>query len=206
MADDFLGMFMGSLARAKLLRVFFFDQSGVLTVAKAAKRAGITPKVALKEIVVLEHWGILKLGKFTITLSNNAKKVEGKPKDQSWTVDSSFKYAAALSRFVHEVSPAQHKDILIALRRTGRLATIILSGLFVGDPSRPADLVVAGDRINERRLEQAIRALEPQLGREIRYATFSTPEFLYRLTIQDRLVRETLDYPHLVLLDTGKLF
>src|SRR3989344_4479321 len=42
-------------------------------------------------------------------------------------------------------------------------------------------------------------------GREIRYAVFSTPEFRYRLTIQDRLIRDTLDYPHLVLLDKTRL-
>ncbi len=206
MVDDFLEVFLGNPTRAKLLRVFFFNQSEVLTAALAAKRTGATLSITEKEIVVLEHWGVIRPVKFAITLSNTTKKVEGKQKERAWTVNTTFKHAAALSKFVHEASPVEHKNILITLKKTGRLEVIVLSGLFVGDPSRPADIVVAGDSINERRFEQAVRSLEPQLGREIRYATFSIPEFLYRLTVQDRLLRDTLDYPHFVLLDKAKLF
>ena len=75
----------------------------------------------------------------------------------------------------------------------------------MGDATRPADLIVALDTLNERRLEAAVRGLEPIFGREIRYAAFSTPEFRYRLTVQDRLIRDTLDFPHLVLLDRTRL-
>jgi hypothetical protein len=99
----------------------------------------------------------------------------------------------------------RHEKIVSALRRGGRLAAVILSGCFLGDPSRPADLIVAADAFNERRLDKAVRDLEPMFGREIRYAAFSTPEFRYRLTIQDRLIRDTLDYPHLVLLDKTRM-
>lgn len=205
MAEDFLGILMGNAARAKLLRVFFFDQSGVLTTALAAKRSGVSPRVAEKEIKVLEQWGVLKQGKFTIVISRGTRRVGGNQGERAWAVNHAFKYSAALSKFVHEVSPMHYENVLVALRRTGRLATIVLSGLFMGDPSRPADLLVAADGINERRLEQAVRTLEPQFGREIRYAAFSTPEFRYRLTIQDRLIRDTLDYPHLILLDKTRL-
>ena len=75
----------------------------------------------------------------------------------------------------------------------------------MGDPSRPADLLLAADGYNESRIEQAVRKLEPQIGREIRYAVFSTPEFRYRLTVHDRLIRDTLDFPHLILLDKTRL-
>ena len=75
----------------------------------------------------------------------------------------------------------------------------------MGDPSRPADLLVAADALNEGRLETAVRALEREFGREIRYAAFSAPEFRYRMTIQDKLLRDTLDFPHLVLLDKTRL-
>src|SRR3989344_847814 len=38
-----------------------------------------------------------------------------------------------------------------------------------------------------------------------REAAFSTPEFRCRLTIQDKLIRDTLDFPHLVLWDRARL-
>ena len=206
MSDDFLGRFMGNPTRAKVLRVFFLDQSGVFTAPLAAKRAGISLRAAQKEIRALEKWGILKQGKFVITLANGTQRmVGGKQKEGAWSVNSSFKHAAALSKFVHEVSPVDYREILKGLKGSGRFVTVILSGSFMGDASRPADLLVAVDALNEGRLETAVRGLERTFGREIRYAAFSGPEFRYRLTIHDKLVRDTLDYPHRLLLNKNNL-
>ena len=206
MTDDFLGTFMGNTSRAKVLRVFFLDQAGIFTVPLAAKRAGVSVRAAQKEIKVLEKWGMLKRGKFSITLANGTKRtIGGKQKEEAWNVNPSFRHAAALSKFVHEVSPVHYKSILTGLKGSGRIITVILSGSFVGDSSRPADLLVAADGLNDARLETAVRALERQFGREIRYAAFSGAEFRYRMTIQDRLIRDTLDFPHLVLIDKTKL-
>jgi hypothetical protein len=94
-----------------------------------------------------------------------------------------------------------YDEIVEALKRTGKLSAVVLSGSFMGDESRPADMLVAADTLNEEKLESAVRGLEPVFGREIRYAVFSTPEFRYRLTVQDKLLRDTFDFPHLVLLD-----
>lgn len=205
MADDFLGVFIGNPARAKVLRVFLFNQADILTTAIVAKRAGVSAQIAKREITVLEHWGVLKPVKFVITVPQSTKKVEGKQKEEAWTIDTSFKHALALSKFVHEISPMQHGYVLAALKRVARVGVAVLSGVFVGDPSRPVDIILAGDGVNEERLEHAIRSIEPQLGRELRYTLFSTTEFRYRLTIQDRLVRETLDYPHVILFDKANL-
>lgn len=206
MADDFLARLMTNTARAKVLRAFFFDQSGVFTAPLAAKRSGVPLRATEKEIRALEKLGILKPGKFVITLGNGTQRtVGGRQKEAAWTVDPTFKYSAALSKFVHEVSPVRYNSILTGLKGSGRYIAVILSGSFVGDPSRPVDLLVAADALNEGRLETAVRALEREFGREIRYAAFSAPEFRYRLTIQDRLIRDTLDYPHLALLDKIRL-
>ena len=112
-----------------------------------------------------------------------------------------FEHTKALVRFVRDVSPVRYDEIVEALKRTGKLSAVVLSGSFMGDKSRPADILVAADSLNEARLETAVRLLEPMFGREIRYAVFSTPEFRYRLTVQDKMLRDTFDFPHLVLLD-----
>ncbi len=207
MKDDFLGTFIGSQPRSKIMRVFIFNQSESFTTALAAKRAGVTSVTAEKEIRALERMGILKRGKLpTIRLANGSKReVQGKGKLKTWTINQEFKHLRAISGFVHEVSPVRFDTIVGALRKSGRVSAVILSGAFMGDESRPADLVVALDSVNERRLESTIKKLEPTFGREIRYAAFSTPEFRYRLTIQDKLIRDTLDFPHVVLLDKTRM-
>jgi hypothetical protein len=205
MTDDFLAKVLGNAARAKVLRAFMFSPAELFTLPTVAKRSGVAAKTAAKEMKALQELGIIKKGKLTITLASGKKVTAKKQKEQTWHFNTDFKHGRALSKFVHEVSPVSHSSIILALKGSGRLAAVILSGSFVGDPTRPADLIIAADGLNEGRLERAIRALEPEFGREIRYAAFSTPEFRYRLTVQDRLIRDTLDFPHLVLLDKTRL-
>lgn len=204
--DDFLGEFMGNPARARILRVFMFNPNESFTLPVLAKRAGVSLKATTREAKKLAEWGAVKKGKtVSIVIGNTKRVIKGKQRVDTWMVNTDWKHARALSSFVHEVSPVRYAAIVGALKRTGRLSAVILSGSFMGDDSRPADLLVALDSLNERRVEAAIKTLEPALGREIRYAAFSTPEFRYRMTVQDKLIRDTLDFPHLVLLDKTRL-
>jgi hypothetical protein len=206
---DFLAAFIGDQARARLLRICLFNENESFTVALASKRAGVTTLVAARALKELEQLGILTKGKEVLvpTLQNGklVKKTSTGKLQAAWTINPNFEHFRAVSNFVHDASPARYESITSALKHTGRLATLVLSGSFMGDPSRPADLILAADGLNKKRLETALKGLEQTFGREIRYAAFTTPEFRYRLTIQDRLIRDTLDFPHLVLLDRTRL-
>jgi hypothetical protein len=63
------------------------------------------------------------------------------------------------------------------------------------------DLLIAGDNLDERALARAVHVIEAELGREVRYASFSTEDFRYRRGVYDRLIRDVLDYPHRVAFD-----
>ena len=62
-------------------------------------------------------------------------------------------------------------------------------------------LLVVGDGIKHGKLENVIHTLEAEIGRELRYTVFDTPDFHYRLSIYDKLVRDILDYPHIKVVD-----
>jgi len=204
--DDLLGEFMGNSGRARILRVFMFNPNESFTLPVLSKRAGVSLKATTREAKKLLGWGVVKKGKtVSITIGKTKRVVKGKQRIDTWAVNTEWKHLRALSSFVHEVSPVRYGAIMGALKRTGKVSAVILSGAFMGDDSRPADLLVALDSLNERRLEAAIKTLEPTLGREIRYAAFTTPEFRYRMTVQDKLIRDTLDFPHVVLLDKTRL-
>lgn len=201
MKDDFLGALIGNPARASVLRAFLFSQSELFSAAKLAKLSGINGKTAVRVINALEKLGIIKKAK----PPKGNKKSQNQKIEVRWSVDPEFKYLRALSSFIHAVFPIRYSNIVKTLKDSGKLSAVIVSGCFMGDLTRPADMIVVADNLNEIRLERAIKSLEPLFGREIRYASFLTPEFQYRLTIQDRLIRDTLDYPHLVLLDRAKV-
>ena len=201
MTADFLSQFIGNPARAKVLRVLISNGGMEMSVSLIARRAGVSPRIVTREAKVLAKLDIAK----KVKAPKEKRSVKKKKVEAYWTLNDTFKYVRTLSALVQESSPAQFQNVERALRGSGRLTAIILSGVFMGDPSRPADILIAGDSLNERRLEEAVKGLEPLFGREIRYAAFSTPEFRYRLTIQDRLVRDTLDFPHRVLINKGGL-
>ena len=213
MKEDFLGAFMGNITRARVVRIFIFNPSELFTLAKAAKRAGISNQAAGRELKYLEQAGMLKKRKETSaghSSKTSKNKRTGKARRQTkpepaWALNTEFQHMHALSSFIHEVSPIRYDNIVSALRGSGRLSVVVVSGFFVGDSARPVDILVVADNINEEKLEHAIKTLEPLSGSEIRYASFSTPEFRYLLSIQDRLIRDTLDYPHRVLLDRERM-
>ncbi len=196
--SDFLSLFLNPI-RAKTLRLFIIYAKELFAIPEIMKRTALSAKIVQSEITTLLKMGIIKeeLGE--------GKNAREQKKNKRYSLDTRFKYATALASFIHEVSPDRFDDVEKALRGSGRLTAIVLSGVFTGDINRPADLIVVGDGVNEKRLESVVKSFEPRFGREIRYAVFSTPEFRYRLTIHDRLIRETLDFPHRLLLNKNNL-
>lgn len=188
---DFLGSFVGSAARAKVLRLFLFNGSESFSAAEVAKRAQITRPAAQKEISFLKRLGVVK----TMSITRDRKKTIG------YELDTTEQHTRALLSFVREASSVEESAITAKLRGAGRLKLVIASGTFVDDTASRVDLLVVADALNERKLQSALRSIEADLGRELRYAAFLTEEFNYRLAIYDRLIRDVLDYPHRVFLD-----
>ena len=93
------------------------------------------------------------------------------------------------------------QKIIAALKRAGALRLVALSGHFTGILEPQIDLLVVGDHLEDRTLASSVRSLEAELGREIRYASFATADFRYRLGVYDRLLRDVFDYPHRLLID-----
>jgi DNA-binding Lrp family transcriptional regulator len=216
--QDFLEFLTDNPARARILRTLVLNPNDSFSEESLAKRAKTSASAVVREVKALASHGIIKGTKHTVVVPAKPS-VQGKAKkgraakpgkstrktETMWRASAEFRFARPLSAFVHEVAPVKYDDIVEGLKRSGKLAAVILSGTFMGDPTRPADLLVAADMIDDRRLESAVKRLEPAYGREIRYASFSTHEFQYRMTVQDRLLRDTLEYPHLVLFDRTRL-
>ena len=87
-------------------------------------------------------------------------------------------------------------SILKKLKPAGKIKLLIVSGIFLQQSESRADLLIVGDNLNKKILENRIKTIESELGRELTYAIFETKEFTYRLNMYDKLIREILDAPH----------
>ena len=185
--DDTLAKLFGSAARVKLLRLFLFNEQETFTVPDAAFRAKVSKDAARKEIRSLTDARILK-------------KKAGKGVPQ-YGANLRFPHYESLRTFLRTSTGVDDENINTLLKKAGTLRLVALSGLFTGVPEPGIDILVVGDKLDDRTLSTAVHALEAELGRELRYACFSTEDFRYRVGVYDRLVRDVFDYPHRIVLD-----
>ena len=184
---DPLAKLFGSNARLKVLRLFLFNDDLSFTLADVVERTKTAKDPARKELSALTSMGLLKKksGKGAATFSTHRK----------------FPHYDALQTFIRSTTNLGDADMVQPLKRAGNLRLVVLSGLFTGAFETKVDLLIVGDKLEDRPLDSAIRTLEAELGRELRFASFSTEDFKYRRGVYDRLLRDVFDFPHRILLD-----
>jgi hypothetical protein len=141
---------------------------------------------------------LIKRRSFYKNVEKKIKKrtVNTKVKTSGWVLNNDFEYLVALQQFLIKVNHLGPKEITKRLGRGGVIKLVILSGIFIQDPESRVDLLVVGDHMKRGLVENAIRGIEAEIGKEIRYALFETPDFHYRLGLYDKLIRDILDFPH----------
>lgn len=184
---DHLSRLFGSAARVKLLRLFLFNDDLTFLATEAAFRARLTKDVARKELTALTKAGILR------------KKTGKSP--VGYSADKRFPHYDALRVFLRTTTDVSDSAIVTSFKKAGTVKLVVLSGLFTGALESKLDVLIVGDRMEERPLATAIHALEAELGRELRYACFTTEQFKYRIGVYDRLLRDVFDYPNRVIVD-----
>jgi hypothetical protein len=203
MKNEFLASLLGSHVRARLLRLFVFNKTEQFTAEEAMKRAQVNKKDFTKEIKLLEKIGIVKKKNWTKEESRGrgkGKKIV-KRKVSGWTVQESNQYIGSLTVFLRSIAPAAKDGVTGRLTGVGKMKLIALAGALCDDDNSRVDLLVVGDKLDDRKLQAALRAIEADIGAEVRYAAFTTEEFHYRLNVYDKLVRDVFEYPHEILLD-----
>ena len=111
-------------------------------------------------------------------------------------MNESFPLLSGLKSFILDTAPASRDQLLKKLQKTGRIKLVILAGIFGENNSSPVDIFVVGDAIRKGVLDRAIRDIEAEVGKELTYTFFSTQDFLYRMGMYDKFIRDILDYPH----------
>lgn len=183
---DSLERLFGSPTRLRLLRLFLFNKDMGFQFDDIVRRTKLPPdsvRSVLNELIA----------------SKLLQKKASHP--AQYRVNLRFEHLAAIDAFIRQTTSVRPTDVAIALKKAGALKLIALSGLFTGTVESQVDLLVVGDNLNDRALTNAVRALEAELGREIRYASFVTTDFRYRMGVYDRLLRDVFDYPHRLVLD-----
>lgn len=195
---DILAKLFGSSSRVKIIKLFLFNPTQGFSKADVIRRAKVSASVVRKEINMLEQIGMLKRCTFYPTTTPEEERGE-KPKEKKiagFMVDPSFEFLRQLQSLLIHINPLRHDEILKRLSGVGKLKLVIIAGVFIQNWDSRLDILIVGDRIKMGMVDQALRYLESEIGKELRYAAFETDDFKYRLNIYDKLIRDVIDYPH----------
>lgn len=182
-----LARIFGSETKVKMMKLFIFNEDKVYTTKEISQRTKSDISKVRREASVLEKVGLVK-----------RRIIKGK---HGFVLNLTFPYIKQLQSFLIDVEPLQPKEMTRMIGGSGSIKLIITAGIFIQEAESRADLLVVGDNVKKGKLENIIKNVEAEVGKELKYVFLTTDEFRYRMSMYDKLLRDILDYPHRVLLD-----
>lgn len=179
-----LSKLFGNETKVKIMRLFLFNPEKVFDVKEITERTKADSSRVRKEMANIEKMGLVK------------RRATKKGNGNGFTMDSQFSYLSPLQNFLVNVEPLQPKEVIKKITKLGNIKLIIVSGVFIQEMESRLDILIVGDGVKKGALENAIKILESEIGKELRYAHFTTEDFKYRISMYDKLTRDILDYPH----------
>ena len=215
--SDILGKILGNPTRVKLMRFFLFNPEKSFEIKEIINRVRSSNEIVKKEIRLLQDISFLKQKKIVVEIEQKTRKKQkrgkrvntanGKTKTKKvpgFFLNQDFFYNEAFRILLSQDNTPKKDAILKIFKPTGKIKLLLVSGIFIGETEARADLLIVGDNLNKKLIEDKIRAIESDLGRELSYSVFETSEFLYRLNMYDKLVQEILNFPHEKIVDMIK--
>ena len=194
----------GSAARVKLLRLFLLSPDKVFTAGETSKVLKISKDSAVNETRFLFSVGFLKKGsRRDLFMLKKGKKLKTfKIKIDGFALSPAFPFTLALRSLLVTASPISREKMLQFFKSRGKIKLVALGGIFSddlmdgfpGDDSR-LDLVVVGE-LKRVKVENFIKNLESEIGKELNWTLLSSLEFDHRTGMHDKLLRDLFDYPH----------
>lgn len=186
MAQQILEKLFDSPSKLRLLKLFLRNPADQFVLPQMRQKTLLKTSQITKELKKLEDISLIK-----------SKKRRGK-RDKVYFLNKEFVFINELQNLILKSSPTDERKMTQKLKSLGGVKLAVLSGVFIkhdADDAR-ADLLLVGNRVNDKKLDKLVRNLEAEAGTEINYAVFTTDEFAYRQKMFDRFLRDILEKPH----------
>jgi hypothetical protein len=187
---EILEKILGNNARVKIMKLFLLNRGKGFKSVDVVRRSRVPAPTVRRELGLLSSVGFIK--KRSVT-------------SPEWFFNSAFKYAYEFEELLVRSHTVTQKTILDHLKKIGQVKLLISAGVFIKSNSSRVDLLIVGNKLKRNKIEEGIRKLEALIGAELVYALFETKEFIYRVNMYDKLVRDILDYPHEVIVQGKEL-
>jgi hypothetical protein len=184
---EILGKLLGSVNRVKIMRLFLLNKDVTFDIKEIEKRSLVKSQMIRKELKVLESVSFVR------------KRSSG------YQFNSNFKYQKEFESLLISSDSLSTDNIHQMFKKAGKIRLLLVAGVFIKNEDSRLDLFIVGDNLKRNRVEDGVKKLEAEIGREITYAIFEYQEFIYRLNMYDKLIRDVLDFPHKVIFQAKEL-
>lgn len=191
---DILGKLFGSPTRVKLLKFFLLNAEMGYATTDIADRLRVKVSAIKNELAELASAGFIKSK--VVTVVTVGKRKTSRKRAKGYVANPEFVLRAPLRELLIDSGSVHVPDLPRRFAKSGRIALLVVSGFFLHDNDRAMDLLIVGDRLNRKVVENEVKKIEADIGKELRWAMFDRDEFMYRLNMYDKLLRDMFDYPH----------
>ena len=182
--NDILKALFSSTTRIKLLSTFLLHPEQEYFIRELTRLLDEQINSIRRELENMKRIGLVK------SRTRNRKKY--------FRIDLEFPLYTDLRNMFGKAVQGE-TAVIAELKRLSGLKFLVLAGSFVGE-SDPVDLLIVGEV--KRDAVEKLLAHDPSL-RSVKYSIFSVPDFLYRLNLKDKFIKETVDSPtHIVAFNT----
>jgi len=206
-----LDVFFGSKARVKLLKLFFLNPDESYYLRQIARDLDLQVNSVRRELKSLESFGVLtsdspsptKVSAPTGDESDEAASPRSSSRDKRYyRANKNFILFPEIRSFILKSQILAGQRFVTELREVCEPELLFLTGIFVGDPLIPTDLILVADVKNGQILKM-IKNLEQDIAREINYTIMTSQEFSYRREIADVFLHKILVAEKIVLVNSA---
>lgn len=184
---EILGKLLGSPARIKVMRLFLLNKGKIFDPKEIEKRSLVKVASIRKELKLLSSVDFIK------------KRQAG------YYFNPGFKYEKEFEALLVSSDSLNTDTIPLLFKKVGKIKLLLVSGIFIKNKDSRIDLLIVGDKMRRSKIEEGVKKLEAEIGVEITYSVFEYKEFVYRLSMYDKLVRDILDFPHKIIIQSKDL-
>lgn len=198
---DALEKIFNSPAQVKIMRLFLYSGDTAFDFDTIKNKTQLSSRLVGKVLHRLFAADFIKQKTVLKPLSANARRGAARKKLKGWILNSRFIYLEQFKNLLMSCQESERAAIAKRFTRAGRVKLLAISGVFLQSEGSRVDILLVGDHLRQAVITQALKAIEANMGKELRYAVLETKDFLYRLSVYDKFIRDILDYPHEKLVD-----
>lgn len=207
---NLLEQFFGGPFKLKLWKVFALNASKEFTLKDLTRLTKTKSTLLIQSLKEMMRQGIIEGHK-------KAYITEKQQKDRAifYRLTKEYPLMPEITQLILTAIPRSSDKVLSELQPLMRLKTVLLSGFFTSKlglstqtfsaTQSPVDMLLVFEKIPVN-VTDIVSELEHKLGRDLRYAALDETDFKYRHSIGDKLIRDVLDFDHIVAMDKMAFF